>query len=160
MKMSKQPWRSYLLWILLTEAVGALAAVLTQSAPLLYEGGFLKPPLSPPAAVFPVVWTVLYALMGVAAARISRKPPSAARSLALRLYLVQLAVNFLWSVWFFSFGAYAFAFFWLVLLWALIVRMTLSFLELDRTAALLQLPYLLWVLFAGYLNFGVWMLNR
>ena len=66
----------------------------------------------------------------------------------------------LWSVLFFNLETYGFAFVWLVLLWALIVAMTLRFRELDRTAANLQIPYLIWVLFAGYLNYGVWMLNK
>jgi len=159
MNMTKPRWKVYLLYILLTEAVGALAAALTQEAALLYGEIITKPPLSPPAWVFPVAWTLLYALMGFGAARVALTPPTAARRLALRLFYAQLVVNFLWSIWFFSFGAYGFAFLWLVLLWALVVRMTLAFRELDRTAARTQIPYLLWLLFAGYLNFGVWRLN-
>ena len=120
----------------------------------------VKPPLSPPALVFPIVWTILYALMGIGAARIWLLPASRERTVSLRLFLIQLAVNFFWSIIFFNLQAFLFAFLWLVLLWILIVWMTLSFRELDRPAALLQLPYLLWVAFAGYLNFGVWMLNR
>lgn len=158
--MKQQSWKPYLLWVLITEAVGALAAVLTRQAAEIYASQLAKPPLSPPAAVFPIVWVVLYALMGVAAARIAQTPPSAARTSALRLYLLQLAFNFLWSILFFTFRAYGFSFVWLVILWALIVRMALAFRELDRPAAWLILPYLLWVLFAGYLNYGVWMLNR
>ena len=159
MNMTKPRWKLYLLYILLTEAVGALAAALTRDAALLYGEAIVKPPLSPPAWVFPAAWALLYALMGVGAARVSLTPPSAGRTLALRLFWAQLGVNFLWSIWFFSFGAYGFAFLWLVLLWALAVRMTLAFRDLDSAAALLQLPYLLWLVFAGYLNYGVWRLN-
>ena len=72
---------------------------------------------------------------------------------------VGMGLNFLWPFLFFGLQAFSFAFFWLVLLWALLVWMTLSFRELDRPAAYLQIPYLVWVFFAGYLNFGVWMLN-
>ena len=97
--------------------------------------------------------------MGVSAARIWLLAGSAERRGALRLYLVQLAVNFLWSIWFFNLQAFGFAFFWLILLCALIVRMILAFKELDTPAGWLQLPYLVWVFFAGYLNYGVWMLN-
>ena len=160
MKLSKQRGKTYLFWIALTEAVGALAALLTREAAAIYRTVLIKPPLSPPAIVFPVVWVILYALMGASAARIALTPPSAARTTALRLYLLQLAVNFFWSILFFNFQAYGLAFVWLVILWTLIVRMALSFRELDRTAAALLVPYLLWVLFAGYLNYGVWMLNR
>ena len=157
--MKRQGWKAYLIWILLTEAVGGLAALLTQESVKLYGSAIHTPPLSPPAAVFPVAWTILYALMGVSAARIWLLPGSAARRAALRVYLLQLAVNFFWSLWFFNLQAFGFAFFWLVLLCALIVRMLLAFRELDAPAGWLQLPYLLWVFFAGYLNYGVWMLN-
>ena len=97
--------------------------------------------------------------MGVSAARIWLKPPSAGRSRSLRLFLLQLAFNFVWSFLFFSFRAYGFAFLWLAVLWFLIVRMLLSFYDVDRPAAWLQIPYLLWVLFAAWLNLGVWKLN-
>lgn len=160
MNLMKRSGKPYLYGILLTEAVGGLAALLTQEGTKLYSLTIRKPPLSPPSAVFPIAWTILYALMGVSAARIYQFPPSAARSAALRLYLIQLAVNFAWSILFFNFQAFGLAFFWLILLCALIVRMILSFRELDAPAGWLQLPYLLWVFFAGYLNYGVWMLNR
>ena len=74
--------------------------------------------------------------------------------------MIQLVVNFVWSLLFFNLEAFGLSFFWLILLFALIVRMVLVFRELDETAAWLQVPYLLWVFFAGYLNYGVWMLNR
>ena len=158
--MSKRSWKPTLLWVLLAEAVGGLAALLTQEGTRLYGVTIRKPALSPPAAVFPIVWTALYALMGVSAARIWRLPPSAERSAALRLFLIQLGVNFVWSILFFNYQAFILAFFWLILLCALLVRMILAFWELDPTAGRLQLPYLLWVFFAGCLNYGVWLLNR
>ena len=155
----KQSWKPYAAWILLTEAVGGAAGLLTGSAMKIYESTILKPPLSPPGLVFPIAWTVLYALMGIGAARIWQTPLSPGRSRSLRLYLLQLAFNFCWSFLFFSLQAFGLSFFWLAVLWVLIVRMMLSFYEVDRTAAWLQLPYLIWVLFAAYLNLGVWKLN-
>ncbi len=160
MVLKKGTWKETLVSVLIAEAAGGLSALLTRGGMELYRDSVLKPPLSPPAVVFPIVWAVLYALMGVSAARIWRQPPSEARSSALWLYGGQLLVNVLWSVLFFNLQTYGFAFVWLVLLWALIVAMTLRFRELDRTAANLQIPYLIWVLFAGYLNYGVWMLNK
>ena len=157
--MKQAKWKNYAFWILFTEAVGGLAGLLTRNATEIYNATILKPPLSPPAIVFPIVWAILYALMGIGAARIWLTQPSPARTRSIRLYLLQLGFNFLWSFLFFSFQAFGFAFFWLAVLWVLIVRMTLSFYDLDRTAAWLQLPYLLWVLFAAYLNLGVWKLN-
>ena len=158
--MKQNNWKAYAFWIVLTEAVGALAGLLTRDGTKLYATSILKPPLSPPALVFPIAWAILYALMGIGAARVYLTPASGVRTRGLRLFLIQLAFNFLWSILFFNFQAFGLAFIWLVILWALILMMTFTFRKTDRLAALLQIPYLLWVLFAGYLNFGVWLLNR
>ena len=106
-----------------------------------------------------MVWTLLYALMGIGAARIYQSPPSKARSLGLNLFVAQLVVNFFWSPIFFNLRAFGFAFVWLLLLWVLVLWMSLVFRKVDRTAARLQIPYLLWLTFAAYLNLGVWYLN-
>ncbi len=156
----KRTVKTYALWIALAEAVGALAGFLTREGTKTYAASVAKPPLSPPAVVFPIVWGVLYALMGAGAARVSLAPASALRTRGLRLFALQLAFNFVWSILFFNFQAFGFAFVWLVILWALILMMALTFGRVDRPAALLQLPYLVWVAFAGYLNLGVWLLNR
>ena len=155
----KRTWKTYLIWILLTEAIGGLAGLLTRRAVEIYSTGILKPALSPPAVVFPIAWSILYALMGVGAARIWMSPAGTGRTRSLRLYWLQLGFNFAWPFLFFSLQAFGFAFFWLAALWLLILRMMLSFADQDRPAAWLQLPYLLWVLFAAYLNLGVWKLN-
>jgi len=126
----------------------------------VYAQTILQPPLSPPGWVFPVVWTVLYALMGISAARIYLVPASKERSLGLNLFITQLVVNFFWSPVFFNLQAFGFAFLWLLLLWILVLWMILSFRETDGLAAALQIPYLLWLTFAAYLNLGVWYLNR
>ena len=155
----KRIW-TYVLWILGTEAVGALAAWLTQDGMELYKTQMLKPPLSPPAIVFPIVWALLYALMGIGAARVDLSGRSEARADALQVYLLQLAINFTWSIFFFRLGSYGGALAVLLLLLGLIVWMILRFRRVDRPAARLQLPYLLWVVFAAYLNAGVFILNR
>ena len=158
--MKKQPWKTYAFWILLTVLTGALAGLLTRDATQIYNETIVKPPLSPPAVLFPVVWSILYVLMGVSAARVSLTPRTDDRFNGLRVYLVQLAFNFLWSILFFTFQAFGFAFVWLLVLWGLILAMILLFRRTDKAASLLQIPYLLWVTFAGYLNLGVWLLNR
>ena len=158
--MKKQAWKTYAIWILATEAVGALAAFLTRDGIRLYRDEIIQPRLAPPAIVFPIVWTVLYALMGIGAARIFRKPPSKTRTRALGLYLVQLAFNFGWSLLFFNAQAFGLSFVWLAALLILIVWMITYFEKLDRLAAWLQIPYALWVAFAGYLNYTIWLLNR
>ena len=119
-----------------------------------------KPSLSPPAILFPIVWTILYALMGIGAARVDAAQPGSARNRGLNVFVVQLVVNFFWSLIFFNAQAYGFALVWLLLLWVLIIAMILLFWPVDRLAAMLQIPYLLWVTFAAYLNYGVWQLNK
>lgn len=157
--MKGRPWKTYLIWILFTEAMGALSGWLTREGTELYAQSIVKPPLSPPGIVFPIVWVILFALMGIGAARIWLSPPSARRSRSLALFFAQLFFNFFWSVIFFNFQAFGFALLWLAVLWALIWGMLLSFQRVDRPAAWLQVPYLLWVTFAGYLNLGIWLLN-
>ena len=160
MVMKRKNWKSYLLWIGLSEAVGIIAGLLTRGGILEFQTGTAQPPFSPPGYLFPVVWTRLYALMGVGAARISLTEASVNRSGGLNLFVVQLAVNFLWPLFFFNQQAYGFSLLWLLLLWILVLAMIFRFWKTDKTAALLQLPYLLWLSFAIYLNAGVWLLNR
>ena len=133
---------------------------LTRKSVKIYNATVKQPPLSPPSIVFPIVWGILFILMGMGAARIYLSPASKARSRSLLLFLVQLAFNFFWSIIFFNLQAFGFAFLWLIALWILILLMILSFREVDQPAAWLQIPYLLWVSFAAYLNFGVWLRNR
>lgn len=157
--MNKKAWKPYVFLTALAEAAGALAGFLTRRGVEAYKA-VEKSPLTPPDAVFPLVWSALFALMGVGAARVWLSPPSPARTQGLNFFGLQLAVNFVWSLLFFNLQAFGFSFLWLVLLWLLILRMTLSFRRADRLAALLQIPYLLWVAFAGYLNLTTWLLNR
>lgn len=158
--MQKRTWRTYAGWILFTEAVGALSGWLTREGTRIYKEEVVKPPLSPPSIVFPIVWALLYVLMGIGAARVSGTPDSRDRSRSMGIFFVQLLFNFFWSILFFNLQSYGFAFFWLVALWGLILWMILSFRKVDPLAAWMQVPYLLWVAFAGYLNLGVWLLNR
>lgn len=160
MYVKKIPWKTYALWILLAEAVGGLSGWLTREGVKIYQETIVQPPLSPPPIVFPIAWGILFALMGIGAARIYLSPPSTARTRSLVLFFVQLAFNFCWSIIFFNLQSFGFAFLWIVALWGLILWMILSFYEVDQPAAWLQAPYFLWVTFAAYLNYGVWMLNR
>ena len=160
MRMERSKWKTYAFWLLVTEGIGALSGFLTREGSKLYTATVTKPPLSPPPWVFPVVWGILFALMAVGAARVDLSSPSEERSAALRLYWVQLAVNFFWSILFFNLRAWLFSLLWLVLLWVLVLRLVRSFGKVDALAGRLQIPYLLWVSFAAYLNVGVWALNR
>ena len=137
-----------------------LSGWLTREGTQIYAETIMKPPLSPPGWVFPVVWAILYALMGISAARVWLAAPSKARNLGLNLFVAQLIVNFFWSPIFFNLQAFGLGFFWLLLLWGLVLWMILSFWKVDSLAAKLQIPYLLWLTFAAYLNLGVYYLNQ
>lgn len=158
--MKKSQWRTYVFWVLLTEAVGVLSGWLSRDGTALYAETIVKPALSPPAIVFPIVWTILYALMGIGAARISLSDGSREKDRALNLYIIQLIINFFWSLFFFNAQAFGFSFLWLLLLWVLVLLMILAFNKVDPLAAKLQIPYLIWLTFAAYLNLGVWLVNR
>ena len=157
--MKKQAWTIYLFCILFAEAVGAFSGWLTRDGIVIFNEAVNKPPLSPPALVFPIVWSLLYALMGIGIARIAVKPNSSDQPRSKKLFLLQLLVNFLWSPLFFHLQAYGAALIWLLLLWMLVLFMMISFRKTDPIAAYLQIPYLIWLTFAAYLNFGVWVLN-
>ena len=137
--------------------VGGLSALLTQGSMEQY-GNLKQPPLSPPGWVFPVVWTVLFVLMGIAAYLVWMRD-STGRNGALALYGAQLFFNFFWTLIFFNLQNYALAFFWLLALWLLILLCTLRFFKEVPAAGWLMVPDLVWVAFAGYLNAGVWVLN-
>jgi len=120
---------------------------------------FVKPSFAPPGWVFPVVWTILYTLMGISS-YIVYQTDSECQGSALSIYIIQLAVNYLWSAIFFTFNAYLFAFIWILLLIFLVVLMIKKFYCVSPISAYLQIPYLLWLMFAAILNFSVYFLNR
>lgn len=143
--------------ILISLAVGGLSGFLTMGSMEQYKQ-LTQPPLAPPSIVFPIVWTILFILMGVSAylVYVSNSPY---KKPALTVYAIQLFFNFMWSIFFFNLEMRLFAFFWLLALWVLIVIMILLFYKVDKRAAYLQIPYLLWVSFAAYLNFAIYLLN-
>ena len=148
---------NYAVSIAIALAVGGLSALV--NAGKMTNPELTQPPLSPPAWLFPVVWTVLFTLMGISAARVWRSD-CGSKSDALFIYGTQLAVNFLWTVFYFSFGALALSFFWLLFLIALAALMLVRFERCAAGAGKLQLPYLVWLCFAAYLNLATWLLNR
>ena len=150
--------RSYAVSIVLALAVGGISA-LVNAGRMDLSGQLIQPMLSPPAWLFPVVWTLLFTLMGISAARVWLSNCSE-RSDALFLYGVQLTVNFLWTVFFFRFRALLLSFFWLLFLILLVVKMLRSFERCTPGAGKLQIPYLVWLCFAAYLNLALWLLNR
>lgn len=156
----KEKIKNYIVSIAISLAVGVFSALLTMGSMDLYSE-ITKPPLAPPSILFPIVWTILYILMGISAAMIygkkDEKPTEVKR--ALTIYGINLFLNFFWSIIFFNMRAFLFSFIWLVALWVVILIMIIRFYQIKPVAGLLQIPYLLWVTFAGYLNLAIFLLN-
>ena len=153
-----QKIKRYVISIAIALAVGGLSAVFTSGNMNMYDT-LNRPPLSPPMWLFPVVWSVLFILMGVSSAMVYVKKNETDVSGALKVYALQLIVNFFWSIIFFNMRAYLFAVVWLALLWILILIMIISFRKIKPLAGYLQIPYLVWVSFALYLTVMIYLLN-
>ena len=155
----KKITKQFILFLAIPLAVGGLASLLVggdYSAYATYE----KPPLSPPGWLFPIVWTILYLLMGYASFLVHRADaPPVQKFQALCLYFAQLAVNFAWPLFFFRWQLLLSSFFVLLLLWLLVLVTMRLFSDIRERAGTLLLPYLLWITYAGYLNFGIFRLN-
>ncbi len=157
--MKKKKITDLLIFIVSAELIGALSALLSGGFSGMYQA-LEKPPLSPPGWLFPVVWTILYALMGISAFLVySSDNNPAARKKGLTAYIVQLVLNFLWSIIFFRLKFYTAALIDLILLIIAVTLMTALFSRASKTAAIINVPYLLWLLFAAYLNAGIVILN-
>lgn len=155
----KIQWKTLLICLAIPLAVGGVSAWVTMGA-MEDFAALNQPPLSPPGWLFPVVWTILFLLMGLASYLIVTGSGHRSQThSALTVYGIQLAVNFFWSLIFFNWQAYLFAFIWLLLLWALIFVTIRRFAAIRPLAGWLLVPYLLWVTFAGYLNLGIYLLN-
>ena len=146
-------WKQLLLCLVIPQAVGGL----TRDAAVLFES-LQKPPFAPPPLAFPIAWVILYGLMGISSYLILACDGPNVKP-ALAIYGAQLAVNFLWPLVFFLGQAYLLAFFILVLLYGLALWMIRAFRPIRPAAANLQLPYVLWLTYAAYLNLGVYLLN-
>ena len=154
----KIQWKKLAVCIAVPLLVGGVAALLTRDGMAVFEN-VIKPPLTPPAWLFPLSWTVLYVLMGVASYLVAVSD-EILRGNALLFYGVQLILNFVWPLIFFDLSLYLLAFVWLVILWAIILVTMLKFYKITERAGDLMLPYILWVTFAGYLNFAIWLINK
>lgn len=152
----KIQWKKLISCLAIPLAAGGLSALLTRGSMESFEA-LNKPTLSPPGWLFPVVWTVLFVLMGIASylAAVSGGP----NRTALAVYGVQLLFNFVWPLLFFRLAQYLPAFIWLVILWVLILVTAVLFYRISKPAGYLMLPYLAWVAFAGYLNLAIFLLN-
>ena len=153
-------YKSYIISIIIALIVGGLSALLTMNNMDLFDI-IKKPPLTPPAIVFPIVWTILYVLMGISAARIyeERHLESEKVRSALTTYASSLVVNFAWSIIFFNWQAFWIALLWILLLEALVIITIFKYSKIDKTASYLQIPYAVWVALATYLCTAIAIIN-
>ena len=155
--MKKKKYIPYIVFLLITFAVASVAAIITAKGMPAFER-INKPAFTPPKLVFPIVWTVLYALMAIGAAMVWNTGGKGTAK-AISLFILQLAMNFLWVVWFFGFQAYLFSFIWLIALIVAVAAMTRAFYNVNAAAAYLQIPYVAWLTLAALLNLAVYLMN-
>ena len=149
--------KSLLVSIAIPLVVGGLSSLITGDGFKNYSE-VTQPALSPPSWLFPIVWTLIYIMMGIAAYLIYESGHESSKK-ALTLYVIQLAINFIWPIFFFGFDAYLFAFILIIILWIFVLITTISFYKINKTSGILMIPYVLWLTFAAYLNLGVYLLN-
>lgn len=152
----KIDFKTLLFSILIPVFLGSFVGFLTASFNNYYD--LVQPSFAPPAIVFPIVWTILYTLMGISS-YIIIKSSSSDKNDALFIYGIQLVINLFWSVWFFVFRFYLLSFVWILLLIGFVVVMIKKFYDISKVSAYLQIPYLVWLVFAGILNLFIWLLN-
>lgn len=155
----KLEWKKLLICIAIPLAVGGLSALITSGNMDLYTE-IEQPALAPPGWLFPVVWTVLYVLMGIALYLVVITRTREDKRNTVVSFGVQLFFNFFWSIIFFNARAFLFAFVWLIFLWLAIIANIYFFYKINKNAGKLLIPYLIWVTFAGYLNLAIFLLNK
>lgn len=147
---------TYVKAILVPLVLGAIVGFITSGS--MNSAMLIQPSFAPPAILFPIVWTILYSLMGISYGILKTK--NLATDKINKVYYSQLIINLLWSIIFFTFKLRLLAYFWILLLIVLVVIMIKEFYEKNKTAGLLQIPYLIWIVFASFLNLSIYLLNR
>lgn len=146
----------YLKSILIPVIIGGIVGILISKT--IDYNTLQKPFLSPPSILFPIMWTILYILMGISYGIL--KTRNLDKPKIKFIYYAQLFVNALWSIIFFNLKWRLFAFLWILILDVLVIIMIIEFYKKNKTAGLFQIPYLLWILFASYLNLSIYLLNK
>ena len=155
--MKKINWKRLIIIIIITFIVGSFFSFFTMNNMDTFKE--LKKPINVPGVLFPVVWSILYLLMSISCYIITTNDDKN-KDNAIIWYGIQLVINSLWSLIFFGFSAYLFSFIWIILLLISVIIMIVKFYKIDKTASYLNIPYVLWILFAGFLNLGIYILNR
>ena len=155
--MKKINWKRLIIIIIITFIVGSFFSFFTMNNMDTFKE--LEKPVNVPGILFPIVWSILYLLMSISCYIITTKDDKN-KDNAIIWYGIQLVINSLWSLIFFGFSAYLFSFIWIILLLISVIIMIVKFYKIDKTASYLNIPYVLWILFAGFLNLGIYILNR
>lgn len=155
--MKKINWKRLIIIIVITFIVGSFFSFFTMNNMDTFKE--LEKPVNVPGILFPIVWSILYLLMSISCYIITTKDDKS-KDNAIIWYGIQLVINSLWSLIFFGFSAYLFSFIWIILLLTIVIIMIVKFYKIDKTASYLNIPYVLWILFAGFLNLGIYILNR
>ena len=147
-------------FLVITLGVGAVSAIFNNNSMDNYKN-YNRPILSPPGSLFPIVWSILFVLMAISAYIIyTSDTTKKEKAEALFLYFLQLVINFFWTIIFFTFDQVLLGFLWIILLWLVVIFMMIAFFKIKPIAAYLQIPYILWLSFAAYLNLGIYVLNK
>ncbi len=150
--------KSLIINLLIPLAIGSLSGFLSMNSMKIYKD-LNQPSFAPPSFLFPIVWTILYVLMGISSYMVYESN-SILKNKALKVYALQLLMNFIWPLLFFNAQMYLFSFVWLIGIWGLVLWMIILFCKIKPISGYLQIPYLLWLTFAAYLNLGVYFLNK
>lgn len=155
--MKKINWKKFFIIAIITFVVGSFFSFFVMNSMDSFKE--LEKPINVPGILFPIVWSILYLLMSISCYIISESN-NKCKNNAIIWYVIQLVINSLWSLIFFGFDAYLFSFIWIILLLISVIIMVIKFYIIDKKTAYLQIPYILWIIFAGYLNLGIYLLNR
>lgn len=155
--MKKINWKRLILITIITFVVGSFFSFFTMNNMDTFKE--LEKPINVPGVLFPIVWSILYLLMSISCYIITNSNDKN-KNEAIIIYAIQLIINSVWSLIFFGFGAYLLGFIWIIILAVIVIIMIAKFYNINKKAAYLNLPYILWILFAAYLNFGIYILNK
>lgn len=155
--MMKINWKKLIIITIITFIVGSLFSWFTMNNMDTFKE--LEKPINVPGFLFPIVWSILYLLMSISFYRVLQSDDENKKPQVIS-YIVQLIINSLWSLIFFGFEAYLLAFIWIIILLISVIIMIINFYKIDKKAAYLNIPYVLWIIFAAYLNIGIYLLNR
>lgn len=150
-------WKALIVSILLPIAIGIISSISGNAGEIFKQ--LAKPSFSPPGIAFPIVWTILYILMGISAYLVYTSRDKRKSKSALRIYLIQLLLNGFWTTLFFRFRLFLFSFLWLLMIIAFVLVMIIRFYKVNKWAAYIQIPYLLWLIFAAFLNYEMYLIN-